>query len=191
MTRDFASNNKRRSGATRFKEQANETGTGFNTMIIGLVLGIIVALVAVYFYQSTPTEEPISVTKAPVEKPSAETRYKAVPIDEIEQSDFTYYDELPKKNIDTQEQAESLPDAKQPSNKVWIMQCASLRQFASAENLRAQIALLGLEAFVKKTAENNARPWYRVQLGPYKSKRNAEKDRHELQRNNIEGCRIW
>lgn len=33
--------------------------------------------------------------------------------------------------------------------------------------------------------------WYRVVLGPYKFKRDAEKDRHKLQRAKIEPCAIW
>ncbi|NAW96105.1 cell division protein FtsN, partial [Vibrio sp. V42_P2S4T144] len=33
--------------------------------------------------------------------------------------------------------------------------------------------------------------WYRVVLGPYKFKRDAERDRHKLQRAKIEPCAIW
>ena len=70
------------------------------------------------------------------------------------------------------------------------MQCGSFRTTRAAENLRAQIGMNGFEARIKTTTEKNG-TWHRVQIGPYESKRQAESDRHQLERNNINNCRIW
>ncbi|WP_251358964.1 SPOR domain-containing protein [Kangiella sp. TOML190] len=79
------------------------------------------------------------------------------------------------------------PTATQPpSNRKYIMQCGASKVLEKAESMKAQIAFIGLQA---KVSEKNG--WYRVQLGPYLSKRAAESDRHKLQDNNFQDCRIW
>ena len=53
---------------------------------------------------------------------------------------------------------------------------------------RFAIAFQGMTSRVIKKEGSS---WYRVVLGPYKFKRDAEKDRHKLQRAKIEPCAIW
>ena len=63
------------------------------------------------------------------------------------------------------------------SEKQYLMQCGSFRQSEQAQEMRAKIALQGLEAMVKASRGQNGL-WYRVILGPYDQKRAAERDRH-------------
>jgi len=70
------------------------------------------------------------------------------------------------------------------------MQCASFRTQAQAESLKAKIAFAGLIAQVSKSTGKNG-IYYKVFLGPYKKKREAERDKHKLRRNNINTCQIW
>lgn len=75
-----------------------------------------------------------------------------------------------------------------------LMQCGSFRSQSDAEGLRARIAMVGLESQVRAsegTTEANRGTWHRVILGPYETKRDAERDRHKLQRAQIFGCQIW
>ena len=76
------------------------------------------------------------------------------------------------------------------SDKTYVMQCGSFRKLAQAEAMRAQIAFQGLEAAIKTSADAGG-TWYRVVLGPYTRKRDAERHRHIMQGTNITGCRIW
>ena len=78
----------------------------------------------------------------------------------------------------------------QLSSKPYLMQCGSFRQNGQAEEMKARIALQGLEAQVRSSEGKNGL-WYRVILGPYLSKRAAEVDRHKLRRIDITTCRIW
>ena len=71
-----------------------------------------------------------------------------------------------------------------------LMQCGSFRSNDQAQELKANIAFQGLEAQVR-SSKGTSGVWYRVILGPYDSKRVAEKDRHTLQRAKINGCKIW
>lgn len=70
------------------------------------------------------------------------------------------------------------------------MQCGSFKTRKQAESLKAQIAFSGLTSQLKGVTGTNG-TWYKVYLGPYARKRNAEKDKHALSRNNIKGCEIW
>ena len=72
----------------------------------------------------------------------------------------------------------------------WKMQCASFKSNVQAQELKAKIAFLGIESKVDKSQGKNG-VWYKVILGPYKRKRNAEKDRHKLKRNKVNYCQIW
>lgn len=71
-----------------------------------------------------------------------------------------------------------------------LMQCGSFRNRSDAEEMRAMIAMLGMEAQVRTTEGSNG-VWHRVILGPYEGRRAAEADRHKLQRGKINGCQIW
>lgn len=70
------------------------------------------------------------------------------------------------------------------------MQCGSFKTREQAETLKAQIAFNGLTSQIKAVAGSNG-TWYKVYLGPYARKRNAEKNKNALKRNNIKGCEIW
>ncbi|MBN7820779.1 SPOR domain-containing protein [Bowmanella yangjiangensis] len=72
----------------------------------------------------------------------------------------------------------------------WLMQCGSFRQSQQAEEMRAKIAFAGLESQVRPSDGANGR-WYRVILGPFERKREAEKNRHAIRRTGITTCQIW
>jgi len=70
------------------------------------------------------------------------------------------------------------------------MQCGSFRKHEDAESMKAQIAFVGLVAEIRRTEGSNG-VWFRVRLGPYESKRQAESDKNKLKRINIVSCGIW
>jgi cell division protein FtsN len=98
---------------------------------------------------------------------------------------WTFPEELKEREVEV----EVDPVASRPL-KEYIMQCGSFRKRDQAEQLEARIAFTGLQAEVRETEGKNGL-WYRVVLGPYQGKRSADRDRHLLQDNKIEGCRIW
>ncbi|WP_026376465.1 SPOR domain-containing protein [Aestuariibacter salexigens] len=78
----------------------------------------------------------------------------------------------------------------QQSDKRYLMQCGSFRSDEQASEMRARIAMQGLESQIRPSEGDNGR-WYRVILGPYESKRDAERDKHALRRISITTCQIW
>ena len=70
------------------------------------------------------------------------------------------------------------------------MQCGSFRTKEQAEVLKARIAFVGISAQIRES-KGKSGIWHRIVLGPYGKKRQAEKDKHKLKNNNINGCQIW
>ena len=122
-------------------------------------------------------------TKADIKpQPSPQSTQAVLPPKPKEQ--WSYIKELENKTIEV-----DLPDT-QKRTKPYIMQCASFRSMAQAEELKARIAFQGLSSDILRK-EGSSGLWYQVVLGPYENKRAAEKDRDLLQRDNIQGCQIW
>ncbi len=76
------------------------------------------------------------------------------------------------------------------SDKRYLMQCASFRTRAQADEMRAKIAFQGLEAQIRHSDGANGE-WFRVILGPFDAKRDAERAKHALRKVNITTCQIW
>ncbi len=71
------------------------------------------------------------------------------------------------------------------------MQCGSFRTADQAEEMKARIAFAGLSSEIRRTEGKNG-VWYRVRLGPYDTKRQAESDKNKLKRAKIvSSCPIW
>jgi cell division protein FtsN len=186
MSRDFAKNKKKRNSASRFdKKQNNKPIPAWTWILAGLLVGVI-STVLVVLSLKEPESQPIIVE--PKEVPSAKSRYQAVPADEASDEDLDFHHLLENKVVEVPNQDKV---AKKPTKKRYIMQCGSFRKLASAESLKAKIAMNGFTAKISATDEKSGKRWFRVALGPYESKRMAESERHQLERNNINNCRIW
>ncbi len=187
MPKDFAKKSKKHKSASRLDSENTSNPIPVWIWILACSILGVFAMVFLYIqYQPSPLVKPVS--KVEKKKPSAKSRYKAVPAEEISASEFNYHNDLENKIVEVTVE-KPIPDNKAEKRK-YIMQCGSFRKETSAEKLRAQIALTGFEATIKETIEKSGL-WHRVVLGPYSSKRVAERERHQLQRNNINNCQIW
>ena len=124
-----------------------------------------------------------SVTEETIQKPKiAEPTSidEKDPLPELPKEEFKFFAELPGYEVEVDVEAIE-------SDKRYLIQCGSFRAYDQADEMRAKMAFVGLEPQIRGSQNG----WYRVVLGPYTSKRRAEKDRHTLQRTNINSCQIW
>lgn len=99
--------------------------------------------------------------------------------------EWTYLSELENKHVEV-----DIPDVVASRTPMqYQLQCASFRQESQANEMKAVIAFQGLEAQVRQV-EGTTGMWYKVALGPYERKRDAERKRHTLQNAGINGCQI-
>ncbi|QIR13351.1 SPOR domain-containing protein [Shewanella aestuarii] len=123
-------------------------------------------------------------TSQPVkETPQAPKDPNALPPKPTEE--WTYLEELENKNVEV-----DVPNSGVVSSGLYQMQCGSFRQESQANQMKARIAFMGMEAQVRRSEGTNG-IWYRVVLGPFKSKRDAERGRHTIQNGGINTCKIW
>lgn len=127
---------------------------------------------------SNDPEPPPPVTQSkPKPKPKAA---KALPPPPEEQWD--YVDTLPSREVEVKAKEQVV------SKIPYIMQCGAYKTEQQAEARKLDIAFQGISSKIRKKEGSS---WYRVVLGPYKLKRDAERDKHKLQRAKIEPCAIW
>lgn len=141
---------------------------------------IVLSLVAGFGYFLTNIKTDNAPATA-VPKPEKKEPKQTVP--PLPDEEWQFIEELENKEVEVT--ADELVD-KGP----FLMQCASLRHEDQAEALKAKIAFAGYESQVKRV-EGSSGVWYKVIMGPFDRKRDAEKIRHVLKRNNINYCEIW
>jgi cell division protein FtsN len=82
---------------------------------------------------------------------------------------FSFYELLPENKV-TAPKVEEYKPKKLPDNVNYLLQTGSFRNYSDAERQRANIAFQGLKAEVKQIRLTEQDIWYRVQIGPYKSR---------------------
>ena len=160
-------------------KKAQQRAISFKTKLFGLVTLIVVGAFG-YFLWSIKDNKVVKPPQNTIKK-TAVIKTKKLP--DLPKEKWSYRKELAQKEV---EQSTYEVTDKGP----WKMQCASFKSDAQAQVLKAKIAFLGIESQVVKS-QGKKGVWYKVVLGPYQRKRNAEKDKHKLRKNDILTCQIW
>jgi cell division protein FtsN len=100
-----------------------------------------------------------------------------------------FYSILPDRVVDIpiseeDQQAIENPSINKAADETVILQVGSFQSVTEADSLKAQLALLGLEANVKSAQVNND-TWHRVLLGPYGDNSELSKTKNQLIGNGI------
>lgn len=145
---------------------------------VGVVLALLVGF-AYFLWSIKDNVEPDGVQPLAKKPVAVEDE-----LPELPQEEWEYIKTLPgyEVEVDVAQQVKS--------DKRYLMQCASFKTRAQAEEMRAKIAFQGMEAQIRRSDGDNGE-WFRVILGPYDAKRDAERAKHALRKVNITTCQIW
>jgi len=135
-----------------------------------------------YFLWSIKGTAPENTSNDGAVTEQAQSKEDTMP--DIPEEEWEFIKSLPEFTVEIEQNEQDQPTVRR------LIQCGSFRTNGQAQALKAMIAFQGLEAQVRPSKGSSGQ-WYRVILGPYDSKRVAEKDRHTLQRAKINGCKIW
>ena len=186
MPRDYAkkSKGKKRTGASRSNKK-NRPSLLLVIITFIATASLITLLVYLQWYQPKPTTLPKNK-----EVPNkTQTNKKSSNQSEVEEVPFyKTHEEMLNKKVEIPEEDLKLPETTEQFE--YIMPCGSFRDETRAEELKAQIAFSGYESNILRV-EYKGETWYRVELGPFKSKRKTESIRHRLQDNGFSYCKIW
>ncbi len=158
---------------------------GWVWLLAGLAIGL---AVAAYFYmQGRDPTPPAQVAPAPAASIAPPAKPAAVkPKSDKPQTDkprFDFYTILPEMEV-------VVPDTNKGERanskaSTYLLQVGSFRVFAEADNLKAQLALLGVESRIETVTGSDNDTWHRVRVGPYNDPRELNKIRTRLLNNNI------
>ena len=145
----------------------------FTGVLIGLTVGAVLAVaVAIWVTGSIPFRnggEP----KQPTAAPAAPAAPEPAP-------SFDFYKVLPGGAPEELPSAE--PAAAPP---IYYLQAGAFQNPADADNLKAQLALLGIEAVIQTSEVADKGVFHRVRVGPFDAPAEAERTRALLAENDI------
>jgi len=166
-----------------------------------LITALIIGFVVFLFYvsskgakQTTPQQaanSPVSEKPADgsAEKPADKITQKVEAPPKPEGPQFHFYQYLPKKEtvvpdheINTRTREERVGKAKATN---YILQAGASKEAVEADNLRAKLALMGIESRIEKTKVGSV-IWHRVVLGPYTRMSSVSVIRSRLRQNGID-----
>lgn len=168
----------------------------FLGILVGLVLGLFVALGVAWYINkmpnpfasrlSPPTPPGKMDSAKPAVTPTAKPEEKSPTVEEKPRFDF--YKILPGGEEATPERAAREPQkgTAQPARETFFLQAGSFQNSADADNLKARLALLGIEASVEASTLPDKGVWHRVRIGPYTSVEELNRTRDTLKQNGVQ-----
>src|SRR6266852_696291 len=170
----------------------DSSGSFLIGLFFGFLLGLGVAAgIAIYFFKT-----PIPFTdkgRVPDKAPPADQKLpKAAKAEDKPRFDF--YRILPGKEepVTERQMREAAKQAGKPGapKDRYFLQAGSFQNPADADNLKARLALMGLEASVEPANLAEKGVWYRVRLGPYTRVDEINRIRQQLTQNGVDASLV-
>jgi cell division protein FtsN len=178
-------------GSERKSSSRGVGGSLFIGILIGLVLGLGIAMGVAWYINKMPN--PFQ-QKAPAAKPEA-TKPGTEPAKGADKNGkaaetkprFDFYKILP--GVEEPATDQQLRDAKttpSAAKESFYLQAGAFQNAPDADNLKARLALLGVQASIQTTTLPDRGVWHRVRLGPYGSVEELNRARDTLKNNGID-----
>lgn len=173
-----------------YKKKGDGGGGGARPMgagiLIGLLLGLCIALGVALYINKGPNPFVDKYEPAPA-PPGAATKKKGSKESKTTDAklEFDFYKILP-----GWEEAITDREFKRQTNRtpteVYFLQVAAFPKAADADNLKARLALSGIESKIQTAQLPDGKIWHRVRIGPFSDKNELSDSREALKRINLE-----
>ncbi|HEY8353488.1 MAG TPA: SPOR domain-containing protein [Methylophilaceae bacterium] len=182
MTRDYKN-------STPARERKSSKGSPFfSGLLVGLVLGVGLSVMLAIFVTGGKSPFENKVTPAAVIEPevSIETT-PAVPEaspEATEERRFDFYTILPGNETQVTEREIRQPATDSVvSNETYFLQVGAFQTEQEADNMKAKLALQGMEAIVQTAEIPGKGTWHRVRVGPFSDIGQINRTRAQLVEN--------
>lgn len=171
----------------RNRKKVRSLPPGWGHLAIGVAIGLAIGA-AIYLYQTRFSSHTSAqaVIAPPVEKkPQAKPEVTQQPA----KPQYDFYTLLPEMEVVIPEKddlADSTQHARADKKEVYVLQAGSFRRFEEADTLKANLALIGIQATIQSVAINGDETWYRVRMGPYSDFSQLRQARSRLRKKDIE-----
>lgn len=160
-------------------------------IVIGMFIGLAIALALAVFIKGSPSPfvdrpKPAIASDndktAPVSVPVEPAGEKAKP---AEKPRFDFYTILPgtEEPVTEKDIKQQAPESAAKSQ--YYLQAGAFQNEADADNLKAKLALMGVEAGIQTATVPDKGVWHRVRVGPYSNIDDLNRVRNTLSQNGI------
>ena len=175
------------------------------SFLAGLLVGLIVAGLFLYFNHFQQQAEPATTSK-PLEllPPVEEEVIEVTPIDEtttelaetesestettVVEPVYDFYNILPNMEVNVSEWVEEENPATVETEQkpgIYVLQVGSFRKIEAADEVKARLALLGINADIQRVVINGQDIFHRVRIGPYDTANKLEQAQSRLMANDL------
>ena len=161
-------------------------------ILIGLVLGLVIALGVAWYINKMPSPflNRMPAKSAPV-SPPVKSEEKTARVPESKPR-FDFYKILPGNEAPAtdQQMREAQKKSTAAGGETFFLQAGAFQKAPDADNLKARLALLGIEATIQTATLPDKGVWHRVRVGPYSSVEELNRTRDTLKQNGVETALI-
>ena len=168
----------------RGREDARRGSPVFSGLMIGLIVGLVFAILVALWVKSTNPFK--SADKTTASTPAVNPAQSAPPEPETAPS-YDFYKVLPG---DTPTAPPEPVAVKPPPRLRYYLQAGAFQNADDADNLKAQLALLGIEAQIQTGATTAKGVIHRVRIGPFTAMAAVNSTRELLVQNNIDASLV-
>lgn len=165
-------------------------------IFIGLVLGLAIATAAAIYVTNAPMPFVNKTQQQRATTPQADQKLAdAAKAGAAEKPKFDFYKILPGQEEPVTDRDLKSAVAKQAEKSgaprdLYFVQAGAFQNPADADNLKARLALMGLQASVEPANLPDRGTWYRVRLGPYTQLDEINRVRQTLAQNSIDASLV-
>jgi cell division protein FtsN len=165
-------------------------------IFIGLVLGLAIATAAAIYVTNAPVPFVNKTQQQRATTPQADQKLAdAAKAGAAEKPKFDFYKILPGQEEPVTDRDLKSAAAKQTEKSgaprdLYFVQAGAFQNPADADNLKARLALMGLQASVEPANLPDRGTWYRVRLGPYTQLDEINRVRQTLAQNSIDASLV-
>jgi cell division protein FtsN len=165
-------------------------------IFIGLVLGLAIATAAAIYVTNAPVPFVNKTQQQRATTPQADQKLaEAAKAGAAEKPKFDFYKILPGQEEPVTDRELKSAAAKQADKSgaprdLYFVQAGAFQNPADADNLKARLALMGLQASVEPANLPDKGTWYRVRLGPYTQLDEINRVRQTLAQNAIDASLV-
>jgi cell division protein FtsN len=166
--------------ASRSKGSRSGGSSVFTGVLIGLIVGAVLAVIVALWATGL---NPFKPSEPAAEKPAPAARQRPAPAARRQPDpapSFDFYKVLPSER--PSDLPTTAPRALAPR---YYLQAGAFKNPADADNLKAQLALLGIRASIQTSEVGDKGLFHRVRIGPYTAMNDVNRTRALLTQNNI------
>ena len=178
------------------------SGSGSSLLVgilIGLLLGLGIALaVAIYLNRipgpfltrGKPAETTPPAAKSAPEKPAPAVKIPDTAAKADEKRRFDFYEILPGTDTTKGKGPDSVRGSPSETKETFYLQAGAFHVLGEADNMKARLALLGIEASIQSNQATDRGVLHRVRIGPFSRVEEVNRTRETLKQNGIESTLI-